>query len=78
MRVEPRKVRKGSKRVTTGWNFKIGRKIFGIFKTQAAATRHATAKAKRLPYKAELVVKGRNGQVRMRNSYGHDPSRTKG
>jgi hypothetical protein len=44
--------------------------------TQAAARREAREIARR--NKAELLVHGRNGQVRERNSYGHDPRRSKG
>lgn len=44
--------------------------------TQAAAVKAATAQAKR--EKTELIIKGENGRIRERNSYGNDPRRSKG
>jgi hypothetical protein len=44
--------------------------------TQAAAEKAARAQAKR--ERAELVVKGRDGKIQRRDSYGNDPRRTKG
>jgi hypothetical protein len=43
---------------------------------QADAVVAATRQARR--EKAELVVKGRDGRIRTRNSYGSDPRRSKG
>jgi hypothetical protein len=44
--------------------------------TQAEAIKVATAQAKR--EKLEVVVKGKDGTIQSRNSYGNDPVRTKG
>jgi hypothetical protein len=44
--------------------------------TQAAARKKARDLARRS--KSELLVHGRNGKVRERNTYGGDPRRTKG
>jgi hypothetical protein len=44
--------------------------------TQAAARTEARTIARR--NESELLVHGRDGQVRERNTYGNDPSRTKG
>lgn len=45
-------------------------------KTQAEATQTARRIARQT--KAELLIHGRNCKVRARNTYGHDPRRTKG
>ena len=44
--------------------------------TQAAAETAARAQAKR--EKTELVVKGRDGRIQRRDSYGNDPRSSKG
>ena len=44
--------------------------------TQAAAEKAARAQAKR--EKTELVVKGRDGRIQRRDSYGNDPRGSKG
>ena len=44
--------------------------------TQRAAEGAARAQAKR--EHTELVVKGRDGQIQRRDSYGNDPQRSKG
>ena len=44
--------------------------------TQAAAEQAARAQAKRMGL--ELVVKGRDGRIQRRDSYGPDPRRSKG
>jgi hypothetical protein len=46
------------------------------FKTQAEAIKAATRKAKKEG--TELYVHGRDGRIRERNSYGHDPHPPKG
>jgi hypothetical protein len=45
-------------------------------KTQTEATKTARRIARQ--NKAELLIHGRNGQVRDRSTYGRDPRRTKG
>lgn len=47
-----------------------------IVPTQSQAIDRAKDIAKR--NHAELVVQGENGRIREKNSYGHDPRRTKG
>ena len=44
--------------------------------TQAAAERAARAQAKR--EHTELVIKGRDGRIQRRDSYGNDPTSSKG
>lgn len=46
------------------------------FLTQEAAVEAATLIAQR--EKVELLVHGQDGQIRSRNSYGHDPRSVKG
>ncbi len=46
------------------------------YPTQAAAIDAGKRAAQK--QQTELLVHGRNGQIRMRNSYGNDPRRTKG
>jgi hypothetical protein len=45
-------------------------------KTQSEATTAARTIAR--SNKSELLIHGRNGRVRDRSTYGHDPRRTKG
>jgi hypothetical protein len=52
------------------------RRAASLHDTQAAAERAARAQAKR--EHAELVVKGRDGKIERRSSYGNDPRSTKG
>jgi hypothetical protein len=47
-----------------------------VFKTQSEAWERAKSIARR--ERSEAVLHGRNGLVRTRNSYGHDPHRTRG
>ncbi|WP_244789368.1 DUF2188 domain-containing protein [Cupriavidus pauculus] len=42
-----------------------------IFDTQEAAIQAGTERAKK--DKVELLIHGRDGQIRERNSFGHDP-----
>lgn len=46
------------------------------FDTQAEAIAAATERAKQK--KVELFIHGRDGQIRERNSFGHDPRDVKG
>jgi Uncharacterized protein conserved in bacteria (DUF2188) len=47
-----------------------------IHKTQADAEKAGGAIARK--NKSELLVPGRNGKIRERNTYGHDPRRIEG
>lgn len=47
-----------------------------VFKRQSEAYRKARSLA--VEGKLELVVLGRNGQIRVKNSYGNDPRGSKG
>jgi hypothetical protein len=47
-----------------------------LHNTQAAAVTAARAQAKR--ERTELVIKGRDGRIQQRDSYGNDPRRSKG
>jgi len=46
------------------------------FKTQSEAWERAKSIARK--ERSEALLHGRNGMIRARNTYGHDPSRTKG
>lgn len=46
------------------------------YDNQDEAIRDATEAAKQT--KVELIIHGRDGQIRARNSYGHDPRNIKG
>ena len=52
------------------------KKAASIHDTQQEAIARARQRAK--DQKTELFIHGRDGQVRDRNSYGHDPARRKG
>jgi len=47
-----------------------------LFKTQSEAWERAKSIARK--ERSEALLHGRNGMIRTRNTYGHDPSRTKG
>lgn len=47
-----------------------------VFKTQSDAWERAKAIARK--ERSEAVLHGRDGAIRQRNAYGHDPSRPKG
>lgn len=51
-------------------------RVSSVHKTQAEATRAARDTAQR--QQSELLIHGRNGQIRERDSYGNDPSPPKG
>ncbi|MCT4624030.1 MAG: DUF2188 domain-containing protein [Schleiferiaceae bacterium] len=51
-------------------------KASSVHATQAAAIEAAKATAQR--QQSEMLVHGRNGQIRERNSYGNDPYPPKG
>jgi uncharacterized protein DUF2188 len=61
-----------------GWTVEIegtGR-TRSTHRTQAEAAKAGRDVARR--HKSELLVHGRDGRVRARSTYGHDPRRTKG
>jgi hypothetical protein len=47
-----------------------------VFKTQSEAWEKAKSIARK--ERAEALLHGKNGLIRARSTYGHDPSRTKG
>jgi uncharacterized protein YdaT len=47
-----------------------------VFKTQSEAWEKAKSIARK--ERAEAILHGKNGVIRARNTYGHDPSRSKG
>jgi Uncharacterized protein conserved in bacteria (DUF2188) len=49
---------------------------FAVFKTQSEAWEKAKSIARK--ERSEALLHGRNGLIRTRNTYGHDPSRTRG
>jgi len=49
---------------------------FAIFKTQSEAWERAKSIARK--ERSEALLHGRDGQIRERNTYGHDPSRSRG
>jgi len=49
---------------------------FAVFKTQSEAWEKAKSIARK--ERAEAFLHGRDGQIRERNTYGHDPTRHKG
>jgi len=49
---------------------------FAVFKTQSEAWEKAKSIARK--ERTEAFLHGRDGQIRERNTYGHDPTRHKG
>jgi hypothetical protein len=49
---------------------------FALFKTQSEAWEKAKSIARK--ERSEALLHGRNGVIRTRNTYGHDPNRSKG
>jgi hypothetical protein len=49
---------------------------FALFKTQSEAWEKAKSIARK--ERAEAFLHGRDGRIRERNTYGHDPTRHKG
>ena len=49
---------------------------FAVFKTQSEAWEKAKSIARK--ERAEALLHGRDGQIRERNTYGHDPTRHTG
>ena len=65
-----------------GWTVKAGVLMAATFPTQAKAIDHAVKYCKSMlrqtGWLSELTIKGRNGRVRDKRTYGEDPERTKG
>ena len=61
---------------TGGWNVKGAGNSKKHTNTQAEA--YAYARTISIKQKSELIVHGKNGQIRERNSYGNDPYPPKG
>jgi hypothetical protein len=61
-----------------GWHVRVEgtARARSIHKTQADATKAGSAIARK--NKSELLIHGRDGKIRERSTYGHDPRRTKG
>ncbi|MGA7456880.1 MAG: DUF2188 domain-containing protein [Methyloceanibacter sp.] len=49
---------------------------FALFKTQSEAWEKAKSVARK--ERSEALLHGKNGQIRARNSYGHDPRSSNG
>jgi hypothetical protein len=61
-----------------GWAVKEegGSQPFAVFRTQSEAWERAKSIARK--ERSEALLHGKNGLIRTRNTYGHDPSRTRG
>jgi hypothetical protein len=61
-----------------GWRVEVegAERPSSTHKTQTEAAKAARDIARK--NKSELLIHGRNGRVRDRSTYGHDPRRTKG
>ena len=61
-----------------GWRVEVegNSRASGTHGTQAAAWKQAKQIARKSA--SEALLHGRDGQIRERSSYGHDPTRTKG
>ena len=61
-----------------GWQVKTAgnERATKVCTTQGECINYATVQAKN--NSAELFIHGRNGQIREKNSYGHDPRNIKG
>ncbi|WII72171.1 DUF2188 domain-containing protein [Bdellovibrio sp. 22V] len=59
-----------------GWAVKTAGYTVTIQRTQKAAITTATNMAR--CDRSEVVIHGRDGKIREKNSYGHDPRKTKG
>lgn len=57
------------------WSVERGSSTISTHKTQSAAIDKAKPIAKR--ERTELIIKGRDGKVRSKDSYGNDPKRIK-
>jgi uncharacterized protein DUF2188 len=61
-----------------GWQVRVEgtARARSIHETQAEAARVGSAIARK--NKSELLIHGRDGKIRERSTYGHDPRRAKG
>ena len=58
-------------RLGKSWSVKTGGKVISSHDTQKKAARNAISRAKTA--KAEVVIHGRDGKIRSKDSYGDDP-----
>ena len=63
---------------TGGWNVKGAGNSKATKHTNTQAEAYAYARTISINQKSELIVHGKNGQIRERNSYGNDPYPPKG
>lgn len=63
---------------TGGWNVKGAGNSKATKHTNTQAEAYAYARTISINQKSELIVHGKNGQIRERNSYGNDPCPPKG
>lgn len=63
---------------TCGWNVKGAGNSKATKHTNTQAEAYAYARTISINPKSELIVHGKNGQIRERNSYGNDPYPPKG
>lgn len=59
-----------------GWAVKSGGVVTSVRGTQKAAQQDAISQAKW--DRTDVVIHGRDGKIRAKDSYGHDPRRIKG
>ena len=53
------------------WSVKSSGRVLSSHNTQQNATKSAIVRAKR--FKTEVVIHGRDGKIRSKDSYGNDP-----
>ncbi len=58
-------------RLGRGWSIKSNGRVLSSHRTQQNAIKSATIIAKRI--QSELVIHGRDGRIRSKDSYGNDP-----
>ena len=58
-------------RLGKGWSVKSSGRVLSSHNTQENAAKSATIRAKRV--KSEVVIHGRDGKIRSKDSYGNDP-----
>lgn len=57
---------------STGWRVQVGKTTLSNHQTQGNAINKGKSVAKRL--ETELIVQGRDGKIRSKDSYGKDPN----
>ncbi|MCY4512748.1 MAG: DUF2188 domain-containing protein [Bdellovibrionales bacterium] len=58
-------------RLGKGWSVKSNGRVLSSHNTQQNAAKSAVVRAKRI--KSEVVIHGRDGRIRSKDSYGNDP-----